>query len=443
MSDRMTQERGSPASRTAAGDALLYIGSTAFALCLLRFSPFVKYRAWAGFAAPTYATAALGAVAVTVLAKRSGQTMARTRLLLTLVVLIGTVAVPLAAEVSWRVERGARYAPSEVVVTEVAARAFVHGQDPYSIGLTSPELAGRQPSIAQHFPYLPGMVLFGLPRALLPPTRWGDARVWIALATVIAVAAALCRWRAPLELRLRLLQVLLIPVGAAVLVAGGDDVPVLALCLCALVLFHRGKRAGAAAAIGLAALLKLTAWPLLAAMVIGGTARNPTRPRSAALVVAPIVVVAGVAACVAGGATAFADDVLLYPFGLTSLPSPAASTTLGTFIVDKLTAAPVMLGRTAAIGAVIAVGFAISAAIMCALMRVCKLRIVGAAEIAAAAGAILAVLVLLAPQARLGYLIYPLDLLAWAALMRTQLPVADQVEASALLRHEPSEGFAW
>jgi Glycosyltransferase family 87 len=437
------QGRGSRASQTAAGDALLYIGSAAFALSLLRFSPFVKYRAWASFAAPTYAAAALGAVAVAVVTERSRQTLARARLLITFVVLVGTLAVPLAAEVSWRAERGASYAPSEVVVTEVAARALVHGHDPYSVALTSPELVGRQPSIARHFPYLPGMVLFGLPRTLLPGTRWGDARVWIALATVIATAAALCRWRASLELRLRLLQVLLIPVGAAVLVAGGDDVPVLALCLCALVLFSRGKRAGSAAAIGLAALLKLTAWPLLAAMAIGGTVRNPKGPRAVALVVAPIVVLAGVAACVAAGAAAFADDVLLYPFGLTSPPSPAATTTLGTFIVDKLTAAPFVLGHRAAIATVIAIGFAISAAIMCALLRVCKLRPVGAAEIAAAAGAILAVLVVLAPQARLGYLIYPLDLLAWAALMRTRQPVAAQAEAPVHPLHEPSEGFAW
>jgi hypothetical protein len=434
---------GSHTSRAAVGDALLYLASAAFALCLLRFSPFVKYRAWAGFAAPTYVTGALGAVAVAVLARRSRRALARARLLIALALLIGTLAVPLAAEVWWRAERGASYAPSEVVVTEVAARALVHGRNPYSVALTSPELVGRQPGIARHFPYLPGMALFGVPRALLPDTRWSDARVWIALATVIVTGAALCRWRAPLELRIRLLQVLLIPVGAAVLVAGGDDVPVLALCLCALVLFARGQRGGAAAAIGLAALLKLTAWPLLAALAIGGAARDPERPRAAALVAVPIVVVGGMVACVVAGASAFADDVLLYPFGLTALPSPARTTTLGTVMVDRLTAAPVLLGRTEAIGAVIATGFAISAAIMCALVRVCKLRPVGAAEIAAAAGGILAVLVVLAPQARLGYLIYPLDLLAWAALMRTRVPAAARVEAPVHPLPEPSEGFAW
>ena len=97
-------------SRAAVGDALLYLASAAFALCLLRFSPFVKYRAWAGFAAPTYVTGALAAVAVAVLARRSRRALARARLLIALALLIGTLAVPLAAEVWWRAERGASYA---------------------------------------------------------------------------------------------------------------------------------------------------------------------------------------------------------------------------------------------------------------------------------------------------------------------------------------------
>src|SRR5262249_60797054 len=103
----------------------------------------------------------------------------------------------------------------------------LRGRDPYSAHLGSSELAGREPSIAQHFPYLPGMAAFGLPRALLGKAWWTDARIFFALVTALAAAAALWSWPAPAEQRLRALQVLLVlPTGALVLVAGGADVPV-------------------------------------------------------------------------------------------------------------------------------------------------------------------------------------------------------------------------
>jgi hypothetical protein len=42
----------------------------------------------------------------------------------------------------------------------------------------------------------------------------------------------------------------------------------------------------------------------------------------------------------------------------------------------------------------------------------------------------------LAPVARSGYLVYPLDLLAWAVLLRRAAP-------SATLQLHPSEAVAW
>ena len=43
----------------------------------------------------------------------------------------------------------------------------------------------------------------------------------------------------------------------------------------------------------------------------------------------------------------------------------------------------------------------------------------GAPEAAAAAALVLLTLIVLAPVARAGYLVYPLDLIAWAALLRS------------------------
>src|SRR5262249_33106719 len=151
----------------------------------------------------------------------------------------GAVVVPLALEAHWRNDPSRApasalhpYGASEIVVTEGAADALVHGRDPYSTKFTSPELDGRSPSTGQHFPCLPGMLEFGLPRALVPDTPWSDARFFFLAATLAAAAFTARRWRAPPGHRLRALQVLIVlPTGAAALATGGDDVPVLALCL--------------------------------------------------------------------------------------------------------------------------------------------------------------------------------------------------------------------
>jgi hypothetical protein len=370
----------------------------------------LRNRTWADLAWPAYAAGAGAALVLAALGLRVGRArLLRLRALLAIAVAVGTVAVPLTVEVHRRGETGAAahlhpYAASEVVVTEGAAAHVLHGRDPYSARFDSPELAGRKPSTAEHFPYLPGMIAFGLPRAVVPDTPWSDSRLFFLAATVAAALLTARRWRAPAEHRLRALQVLIVlPTGAAALVTGGDDVPVLALCLLALVLFDRGRHAASAAAAGGAALLKLTAWPLLLVLAV------PSRRLRAALASVGVVVLAALAA----GPSDFADDVLLFPTGLTKLPSPAATTTLGSMMI-----APV--GESSAYRVVLTlmllgVAVLVTALVLLALARRVE---VGAPEVAAAAALVLLTLIVLAPVARAGYLVYPLDLIAWAALLR-------------------------
>ena len=238
----------------------------------------------------------------------------------------GAVVVPLAVEVQWRTEPARApasalhpYGASEVVVTEGAARALLRGRDPYAVRFTSPELAGRSPSTAEHFPYLPGMIVFGIPRALVPNTR------------VERRAALLPRGRAsrrrssrsgagarrPSGACVRCRCLLVLPTGAAALVTGGDDVPVLALCLLALVLLDSGRHSGAAWAAAGAALLKLTAWPLLLAFAVASPRRRRATARRRRA--------ASCSLAAAAGPADFVDDVLLFPTGLATLPSPAAT----------------------------------------------------------------------------------------------------------------------
>jgi hypothetical protein len=372
----------------------------------------LRNRSWAELASPVYAGAATAALVLALLASRLGRAMLlRARIALALLALVGAVAIPLALEAQWRTEPTRApanalhpYGASELVVTEGAANAVVHGRDPYSTEFTSPELDGRSPSTGEHFPYLPGMIAFGIPRALVPGTPWSDARFFFLVATLVAAAFALRGWHAPPGHRLRALQVLIVlPTGAAALATGGDDVPVLALCLLALVLFDRGRHAGSAVAAAGAALLKLTAWPLLVVLAV------PSRRVRVAL--GSVGAVALLAA--AAGPSDFVDDVLLFPTGLTRLPSPASTTTLGSMMIAPVQESPYRVLITLAL-------FAVALVVTVLVLReVAARRAIGAPEAAAAAALVLLTLILLAPVARAGYLVYPLDLLVWAALLRS------------------------
>jgi len=402
--------------RSVLVDALLY-GASALLAAHVLSSPLVKHRTWAAFAWPVYASASLAAIVLALAVARPRRLyVIGARLLLAAVVFAGTVAAPLAAEVHRRADREAAYAPAEVVVTESAAAAIVHGRDPYSAHFGSPELAGREPSIAEHFPYLPLMTLFGVPHTLRPSSGWTDGRLYFALVTLLAALAALGRWKASAERRLLAVQALvLLPTGALPLVAGSDDMPVLGLSLLALVLFSRGRSAASALAITGAALLKLTAWPLMVCLaLVAGRGRRIRSP----LVLAPGLVLLSVLATAAAAPGPFVDDVLLFPLDLSSLPSPAASTTVGSTVMSATHAASIASGRVLVTIALLAVALLLASTIVVPLARSAR---AGAAEAAAAAGLVLGALILLAPVGRIAYFVYPVDLLLWSALLRDHL----------------------
>jgi hypothetical protein len=402
------------------GDIVLYAAGAAFVLRMLT-SSFLKFETWAWFAGPAYLLGVVGAGALALAASRlRARRLMVARFVVALAVLFGALVLPLTAEVMWRAERGARYAPAEVVVTERAASEVLRGRDPYSAHLGSSELAGREPSIARHFPYLPAMAAFGVPRALLGKAWWTDARIFFALVTALAAAAALWTWPAPAEQRLRALQVLLVlPTGALVVVTGGDDMPVLALSLLALVLLGRGLHVASALTVAAAAALKLTAWPLLVCLAFAARGTHPRR-RVGAIVLAPVAALLAVLPAFVASPPDFADDVFLFPLGLTGLASPARSTTAGSLVMGSVApSASPGATRLAVTAALVAVALA---ALVVAIVRVARARRPGPSVVAAAAGGTLLTLVVLAPVARAGYLVYPIDLLAWAFLLRGLRP---------------------
>lgn len=397
------------AGRGARGDAALYAAAAGVAALSTQLDAIPVQRQWARLALVPYAAGALVALALALRwRRRPARRPLAARTGLAAAVLFGALVVPLALEVGWRAELGDRgHVQSEVFLTEQGARELVSGRDPYGASYGYGMLRSYPPGVWQHIPYLPGIFAFGLPRALVGAGPLTDARLGFTLVSLVAAVVALRIGALSGEARLRVLLVLLIlPTGARYLVGGGDDVAVLALLLLAVVLERRRQPVAAGLVAGLAAAIKQTAWPALPFLALAARDRDgrPAGWRYLAAVAAVVVPV--VAPFAVWDAGALVRSVVLFPLGLGSEPTIARGFTLG-----QLLDGPVPGGKTA-IAVVLAVAL-LAAGVLLAVRR-------PPASVAAAlrsAGALLAVAVVLAPAGRLGYLIYPVNLLVWSGLL--------------------------
>ncbi len=108
------------------------------------------------------------------------------------------------------------------------------------------------------------------------------------------------------ERRWRAFQFLIIlPSGALPLVTGGDDLPVLALMLLALVLAQRRQPVWSGVVMGVAGTLKFTAWGLLLLLALAEFDRYGRRAVGRYLLAAAVVVVPVIAFGIAIGPHSF------------------------------------------------------------------------------------------------------------------------------------------
>jgi hypothetical protein len=257
-------------------------------------------------------------------------------------------------------------------------------------------------------PYEPLMAVFGLPNAA-GLTGWpANPRLWLAMAGTAGVYLAFRLPGVPPRQALRYTALALAsPVLALPLATGGSDLPVIAALCVAVTLSERAPRRAAVAA-GVACALKAIAWPavpVIAALL--AAARGPRvswRFTATAAVTAVAAMAAAPAALADPNATV--QNVVLFPLGLTSHRSPAASPLPGHLLATAGTA-----GRWTALTllTVAVAGFAWWLARR-------PPRTARAAAVRLAVG--LTVAVTLAPAARWGYYAYPLALLGWLRLSR-------------------------
>jgi len=369
-------------------DAGLYGISFVFALVTAYTSTLLPHRAWGAIAAWIYLAAALAAGVQLVLRRPAG------RMLVAWVTFAGVALLPLIVQAVQRAGGRTDRAQEEVLVVEHMGERLIAGGTPY---LGPDAIAALAPGdrLMGYSPYQPGMAVFGVPRALAGDFWWTDARVWFAVATVAALVAAV---RITRDVRATQAATVL-PICALTLATGGDDLPVLALCLLALALCAADRYASAGLAVGAAAALKLFAVPVLIVLaVLALRAGRGRRFLPGALALPVLVLVPPLLV----DADAFVDNVIRFPLGHGQVTSPAQSPFPG-----HLMASVVPGGRYVAAALLAAVGLAIAVRLLRRPPRT-------ATAAARYCGCGLLAAILLMPTTRFGYLLYPIALLVWA-----------------------------
>jgi hypothetical protein len=314
-----------------------------------------------------------------------------------------------------------------MVIDRSAALLLHHG---------SPYLAADQvTSWLSYNPYLPVMTLFGLPSAIGIVGLAGNSGVWIAIGTVVPLAAAF--WIALDHRRYEALLATAVAVASPVvglnLAVITTDPPVLALIVLALALAARPEAAprpgrtpwitgitGAGVALGVACDLKSTAWlaiPVMAAMFAARDGARAACRFLASLVVTVVVLIALLDPAVLfrrSAAAALVQNSVLFPLGLTRDKTPAESLLPGHLLTTMGTA-----GHLASVGLLLAAGLAVAISLV-----IRPPRDVPAAIWRLAIG--LSLIFLLGPNVRFGYFLYPFGLLGWLALTRETKSAQDE-----------------
>ncbi|WP_155369209.1 glycosyltransferase 87 family protein [Catellatospora vulcania] len=337
--------------------------------------------------------------------------------------------VPLVAQAVARAGGASGRAQEEVLVVEASARRLLDSGTPY---LGRDGIAALADPLLGYTPYQPGMSLFGLPRAVFGGTWWTDARIWFALVTALAVASAVRLLRDGTASRDALLvravqAATVLPLCALTLATGGDDLPVLALCLLAFALAARDRFGWAGAAVGAAAAMKLLAWPIVLVLGAYALVRGRGGRYAAGAVGLPVLTLVPALLVDPG---AFLENVVLFPTGHGLVTSPAASPLLGYLIAQHVPG-----GRLVALALLVLAGLAVG---LWLLRR--PPRDAGAAALVTATGLLLAILLM--PATRFGYLLYPAALALWSLPLRVDHELMARVDGVSppQLHDQRSEG---
>ncbi|GIE96482.1 glycosyltransferase 87 family protein [Paractinoplanes rishiriensis] len=413
-----------------AADLALYLISAAFAAITALTSTLLPHRAWGAIAAWAYAVATVVVITQLTLRTRFPEVAGtRVRAALAWATWAGAALLPLLVQSIQRAGGRTDRAQEEVLVVEHMGARLLDDGTPY-LGRSAIAGLPLDERLMGYSPYQPAMSVFGLPKAVLGDFWWTDARIWFAAATAAALLTAIHLLRpghsvhsapsqsAPSEpgapypssaagplgafppLLVRAIQAAtVVPVCALTLATGGDDIPVLALCLLALALVATGRFGWAGLAVGAAAAMKLFALPVVAVLVILAIADRRARPLLPGALGLPVLVLI---APLLVDPDALVENVLRFPLGHGLVTSPAQSPFPGYLIAQHAPA-----GRLVALGLLLTVAAFIG-------VRMVRRPPTTAAAASLICGWGLLAAILLMPTTRFGYVLYPIAFLIWA-----------------------------
>jgi hypothetical protein len=390
-------------------DAFLYGISGVFALGFAVTSKEPSQWRWGAVAAGPYL---VSAALTWALRRREFIRGHSVRLGLFALVVFGATLLPLGLEARWRhLDGGLAYAQPEVGVIERSGAALDKGVTPYTSYVHDGHVVDRVaglPAYESFFPYFPLMGIFGLPSAI---THRGegltDARIIMTMMTMVVSGWALAMWRVTRRHKIRAAQVLLaLPTGALFLATGGDDMPILALCLLAVVALDRRRKNIAGVSLGLAAAMKLTAWPIAAGLLLASYDHQGSRTWRRVLAWITAIVTVTVVPFAIKSPHAFLANVFAFPLGLAHVSSPAASPLPG----HILTSVFPPLGHVLAPLAV-----AISSFVIGRYLR--RHWPVDLRHVLVGLAGLFVVMICSASATRIGYFIYPINLGLWSTMV--------------------------
>jgi len=410
-------------------DLSLYALSAAFAGITAITATLPPHGAWGRVAVVGYAAATVAVIAQ-LAARRTGKPVnAAVRAAIAGVAFAVTGLLPLLIQASQRAAGHLDRAQEEVgVVEDGGARLWHHGT-PYLSHAAIWDLPPAQ-RLDAYMPYQPGMALFGLPRAIFGTHWWTDARVWFAASFIATVGLAL--WllrRSPMSSLVRAIQgAAVFPIVTLTLAVGGDDLPVLGLCLLALALAARSRFGWSGVSVGLAGALKLFAWPVALVLIAYAATRGRRPAIQMALGAVGLPVLALVPAFAVNASAAYENVVRFALLGdIKGITSPAASPFPGHLIATNLPG-----GRHIATALLLVAGAVIGVYLIRRPPRTAS-----AAAAVSACGLLVAILLISAT--RFGYLLYPVAYACWIPALRGPVPAPETVDVDQPSRPEVSQ----
>ncbi|NNN22252.1 MAG: DUF2029 domain-containing protein [Acidimicrobiales bacterium] len=395
-------------------DVILYVFGAGFALATIFISAFPDYRLWGQSAIITYGACALLSIILWKFRRKdSGNSTFDLRILIAACAFGGSLLLPLTTEVTLSAS-GSNIinTQNEVKVVEQGGIKVAHGQSPYIAPPRKPGSSLLSPPAAMpvnnYFAYLPGMTAFGLPSSTDEPKVLTDARLPFLLVGIGSIMISLLILKGSREIRFRAaLVTCVLPTASLPLVTGGDDLPVIGLMVLGATLLSQKRIYLSGIVIGAAFTMKLTAWPILLLLLFVARDKNGKRAGVKVGLVSLVIALPVIASAVIGNPYGFITDAIRYPLGLAGTHSLAASPLPGHLLATWLSKWKAEVTVSLML---------LSALILIAFFKRYPVKDVPSAT--TAAGVVLAVATLLAPATRLGYLIYPVDLMMWGYMLQ-------------------------